>query len=101
MQLSIVCPGCQKKLAAKFEQAGKKIKCPSCAQKIELPNLPARGSSTLAGTPTVSGGASGPGGNGGLSAPTAPDGERDGSGGHDGPEGTAGEVLDCAAETSC
>jgi serine/threonine protein kinase len=35
--LSLTCPGCQTKLKAKAEQAGKTVKCPNCGMGLEAP----------------------------------------------------------------
>lgn len=37
MAISILCPGCQKKLKVKDELAGKRVKCPGCGQVIVVP----------------------------------------------------------------
>ena len=34
MSISVQCPGCQKKLKANDELAGKRVKCPNCAQLV-------------------------------------------------------------------
>lgn len=36
MAISIQCPGCKKKLKAKDELAGKRVKCPGCGQSIAI-----------------------------------------------------------------
>lgn len=38
MAISIQCPDCEKKLKAKDELAGKRVKCPACGQLISVPN---------------------------------------------------------------
>ncbi len=37
MPISVQCPGCGKKLKAKDELAGKRVKCPSCGQVLGIP----------------------------------------------------------------
>jgi predicted Zn finger-like uncharacterized protein len=40
--LALVCPGCQRKIRVKAEQAGKKVKCPHCAAAALVPSLTAK-----------------------------------------------------------
>src|SRR5262249_34104687 len=35
--ISLPCPGCRRKVRARAEQAGKKVKCPYCATALEGP----------------------------------------------------------------
>jgi hypothetical protein len=37
MSISVLCQNCQKKLKAKSELAGKRLKCPSCGSLVEIP----------------------------------------------------------------
>jgi hypothetical protein len=37
MSISIQCPQCEKKLKAKDESAGKRVKCPACGESIPVP----------------------------------------------------------------
>src|SRR4051794_5263888 len=38
MSISIQCPTCEKKLKAKDELAGKRIKCPNCGEGVVIPS---------------------------------------------------------------
>jgi WD40 repeat protein len=51
--LVVACPGCGKKLRAKSELAGKKVKCPQCQQPVPIPAGPAKPAAvkTMAETP--------------------------------------------------
>jgi len=40
MSISVQCPGCEKKLKAKDELAGKRVKCPGCGQLLVVPRVP-------------------------------------------------------------
>jgi hypothetical protein len=37
MPISVACPGCKKKLKAKDELAGKRVKCPACGEPVVIP----------------------------------------------------------------
>ena len=39
MPITLICPSCGKKLRAKDEQAGKKVKCPACQNAIAIPTM--------------------------------------------------------------
>src|SRR4051794_37382534 len=39
MSIGVRCPGCAKKVKAKDELAGKRVKCPSCGQAVVLPSV--------------------------------------------------------------
>ena len=39
MSISVQCPSCEKKLKAKDELAGKRVKCPNCAQLVVVPSV--------------------------------------------------------------
>ena len=54
MSISIQCPGCEKKLSAKDELAGKRVKCPGCGQAILVPAAQPNASAPSQGKPPVS-----------------------------------------------
>jgi hypothetical protein len=41
--LSFACPGCGKRLKAKPEHAGNKLKCPHCAKAVAVPKAASNG----------------------------------------------------------
>ncbi len=40
MSISVQCPGCEKKLKAKDELVGKRVKCPGCGELLVVPRVP-------------------------------------------------------------
>src|SRR5262245_60975206 len=42
MQFTYHCPACRNLLEANHQEAGQKVQCPTCAQKIRIPPPPSR-----------------------------------------------------------
>jgi hypothetical protein len=51
MSIRVQCPGCEKKLKAKDELAGKRVKCPGRGQVLEVPRASAASLRTRQTTP--------------------------------------------------
>jgi hypothetical protein len=48
--ISVQCPACQKKLKARDDLAGKRIKCPACGQPVLIPSVPSAAAVEIART---------------------------------------------------
>ena len=54
MSISVQCPGCEKKLKVKDELAGKRVKCPNCAQVVVVPSVRSASLQSTAPNPSPS-----------------------------------------------